>query len=79
MLNDHQCGLPTAPKARESNPHNSISDTETPPMATVGPLEDQELAAEGKDLCLQCCPSSKSLTNQREQREDDREHGVGNL
>jgi hypothetical protein len=48
-------------------------------MATAGALEDQELMPEGKDRGLQCSASSTGLPNRREQREDDREHGIGNL
>jgi hypothetical protein len=44
-------------------------------MATVGPLEDEELLAEGKDLGVQRRAGSKSLQNGKEQREDDRRHG----
>ena len=48
-------------------------------MAAVEPLEDYELLAEGKYLGVQRCAGSGSLSNRREQREDDREHGIGKL
>jgi len=35
--------------------------------------------AEGKDFCLQRCLSLKCLPNQKGQRGNDREHGIGNL
>jgi hypothetical protein len=57
----------------------SVSNTQTQPMAAVEPLEDYELLAEGKYLGVQRCASSESLSNRREQREDDREHGIGKL
>jgi hypothetical protein len=65
-LNYHECGLPTTPERREPNPHKSVGDAQTQPMATAGALEDQELMPEGKDLGLQCCPNSTGLPNRRE-------------
>jgi len=78
-LNYHQCGLPTIPQTREPNPQESVSNTQTQPMAAVEPLEDYELLAEGKYLGVQRCAGSESLSNRREQRDDDREHGIGKL
>jgi hypothetical protein len=42
-------------------------------MAAVDPLEDYELLTEGKYLGVQRCAGSESLSDRREQREDDRE------
>jgi hypothetical protein len=78
-LNDHQGRSPAAPQPGELDPQKSIGDTQAWPVISVSALEDQELVPEGNDLGLQRCPSSKELPNRREQREDDREHGIGNL
>jgi hypothetical protein len=50
-------------------------------VATVatGPLENQELMAQGKDLGLQFCASSKPVPNRRKEQENDCEHDLTNL
>ena len=65
-LNDHQCGLPTGPETREPDPHKSVGDTQTQPMATVGPMEDGGLVAEGKDLGVRCDSRLKRLLKRRQ-------------
>jgi hypothetical protein len=67
------------PQTREPNPQESVSNTQPQPMAAFESLEDYELLAEGKYLGVQRCAGSESLSNRREQREDDREHGIGKL
>lgn len=48
-------------------------------MATVGPLEDYELVAEGENLSVQRDSRSKRLLKQRKQRENDRQHDLRKL
>jgi hypothetical protein len=50
-------------------------------VATVatGPLENQELMAQGKDLGLQFCASSKPVPNRRKEQQNGCEHGLSNL
>jgi hypothetical protein len=40
-------------------------------------MEDQELMSQGKNFGLHCYARSEDVSNRREQREDDREHGIG--
>ena len=65
-LNDHQGGLPTGPETREPNPHKSVGGAQTQPMATVGPLENGGLVAEGKDLGVQRSSRLKRLLKRRQ-------------
>jgi hypothetical protein len=48
-------------------------------VTTGGSLENQELMPQGKNLSVQRCASSKSLSNRRKERENDCQHGIGNL
>jgi hypothetical protein len=57
-----QCGTPIVPRAGEPNPQDSVRKAETQPVTTARTLEDQELMAECKNLCLQKSTSSETIS-----------------
>ena len=49
-------------KSESQNPQDSVSEAETEFMTAVRTLQDQELMAESKNLCLQNSTSSETIS-----------------
>jgi hypothetical protein len=73
-FHDQQGRSPAAPELREPDPQDSVRKAETEPVTTARTLQDQELMAECKNLCLQRYASLKGMPSGRKQRENDRHH-----
>lgn len=64
---------------QEPSPKDTICEPELSLVGALQALMDQQLMAEGENLCMECRSRSQALPNRMEQREDDGEHDAGNL
>lgn len=76
MLRQHQKSSRSCLGFAMASPQKLIGDIQAEPAISVGFLKDIRPDA-GKNLGLQGGPSSKAMPNRRRQRENDREHGMG--
>jgi hypothetical protein len=60
-LDDEHCRPPVMPQLRDPDQEDSISPTETELLTVTGTLQDQELLAKSKNLCLQNGASSETI------------------
>ena len=72
-LDQEQCRAPIVPQSRKPDPQDTVSPTETQPMATARTLQDQKLMPERKNVCLQSSASLETISR----GEEYGQHGHG--
>ena len=74
-LDDEQCRPPIAPQLRKPDQEDSVSPTETELLTAPRTLQNQELMAKSKNLCLQSGAASKPIS----QTGEESQHGLKKL
>src|SRR5260370_26453041 len=65
-FDEEQCRSPIVPQAREPDPQDAVGPAEREAMPTARTLQDQELMAESKNLCLQNSAGSETISQREE-------------